>query len=1538
MTPSPTPVLALQEISYALDVPLDFVDLRKDLLDNGASSVTLVRLHYALKALGINLSLETMVSGLSVEDLIHKCIQIDSQGIYASPWKRERKSIATFERPSKRIACTEYVNTIPATLKHTYRYPMTEMQLTLLQSSLSSPGSNIISYHETHLPRDVPALKTAWAKVLRSEPLLSSSYVLDGSKAYVVELDDGSMDWKEVFVTDMESYDREIYKKGSEALAYGNCFRIITLRPLSGNAGRSRVIWRVHHALIDGYSHMLLLSRLEKALNGARLRPTTPFSQFATKLRNLQEALATSAMDYWARKHIEQEKSLSRLLLPTPTRGRALQGRCDTFTRSLDQTLLTSCCNEVGITVPTLYHAAWAVTMARYTDSSNVQFGTVFNGRSLPIAGSHSVIGPAINTLPFHVKVDSNLTVAQYLRDIFGNILALSSLQWTTPEHGFRRDFHTALNIQNDSKLMRKYLVPIEPPFSTVHSDIPLQVEVIPGKVDSIRFHFQLEHFSRSQVETMSEVFITAMTMVQKPKTRMEAYLRSIVDRTHCDDLSSWGNWSGLNTQTASTKDDLVTLFQGIACKYPSAIALQRGSSTMTYAELDTRSSYVARAISHSVAAGDVVCVHADRSFNWIVAIYAVLKAGAIYCPLAEELPAGVRNSNFVASGASLFVIGTHLDEHQKPESCSKTMVVEDILLTERLGEGCGRLSSSGPNPGTGAYLCFTSGSTGNPKGVLCHHRGLVAFQKDYDVRLHAKPGWKIAQVMSPAFDGSIHEIFSTFSYGATLLLRASQGFSHLGEADAAILTPSFARALDVQSFPNLKTVYFVGEAVTQDLNDTWASVKTVFNMYGPTEATCGVTIKRLQPSCPVSLGRPNSSSRVYILDKEQRLAPLGVVGEIYIAGVQVALGYIGNSKISESRFMSDCIIPNLEEQMYKTGDNAYWNEDGELVLVGRSDRQVKLRGFRIDLDGLEAQILRTGRKQAGVTQVAVTVNNGDLIAFVQPKSLDVDRLRQLLRTRLPHYAMPRRIVASQAFPMTPAGKRDYKRLEVFAQCFQNVANDTKPASMITPMERTIIATLREILALHETAFIDPTSNFVDLGATSVSLLFLSHRLTTTLSQKVALQSVIKHQTPRELAQALSTAEIVTASAEGDDEGAVLGERNASPIEADWWYKYQLHHGTSAFNVTFACRLSLKVDLKRLKSAWDSVLLRHRILSCNYRREGDGIVRTYFNKPPRTQFKEDLDVETESHVPFDLERQSLIRVTCTPNTMLVVASHIICDLTTLNSLLAEVADIYTCRKRTSVYVEYSQTRWAKGISCAQQTFWTRNLKGVHSLLPTQVPKRTTWNGNSRLIHIPKAIFQGMKRYITIQKATMHQLALAAVSLALQPDQMDLDIIIGAPHLGRNPETEMGTIGLFLQPLPVRIQYSHRSSSSADFDSYFRAVQRASREALSYALPFDQILSLLDIRPTEPGHQLFDYMVTFHEKADMPKLKIPGVEPIHTWTKGAKFKLMAEFAAATDESLELRLEYSTECFTEVEVQAIGDRIIRSIEDLVTFCVL
>jgi len=714
-------------------------------------------------------------------------------------------------------------------------------------------------------------------------------------------------------------------------------------------------------------------------------------------------------------------------------------------------------------------------------------------------------------------------------------------------------------------------------------------------------------------------------------------------------------------------------------------------------------------------------------------------------------------------------------------------------------------------------------------------------------------------------------------------------------------------------------------------VNDVWAAKKRLYNMYGPTEGTCGATIKRLLPGQPVNIGSPNPSTRVYILDRHQCLVPPGVVGEIYIAGVQVARGYIGRPDETAKRFLADSISRRAGERMYRTGDRAYWNYFGEIECLGRNDRQIKLRGFRLDMNDLE---IRMAQAAPAAIAVAIAPKDDYLVAMVQPVSLDVADFRSKIAEVLPVHALPRHITAVDNFPMTSAGKLDYRAIA------NNVRPSLKPTvkPLSTSSERALAAAWREALSMGPDVPITGDSNFVALGGHSILQLLLTSRLTTLFGRRIPFRLIVQSATLHDLARAIDGLQSQENSAISVFPGLVLGEHELSPMEREWWHKYELDQGSSAFNVTFACVFNSKiVDRGRLTTAWNVVMARHRILRCRYvghRRLG--VKRTYSDYPPQVQRVKSLNVWKEINRPFQLKRNDPIRVTISRDQMVIVISHIVCDLTTLQVLLREVASVYSGACLPSVKRTYMDTSsWSNIAFPGDLDFWTKYLEnaperpygGVKS-----VPDRNAYSGSSHVCKIPVNTYLRLVEFTEAQKFTFHQLSLAAVALALRIDSDDTDIVLGGPFFNRQSDDDLETIGLFLEPLPIRVRYSPNTTAPESI-SFVQVVQEASQSALAHAVPWNQLLQHLQVTPDFPDHPLLDTMVTFHDDRHAPKFPIRGVEPLITWTEGSKFRLLCEFFAVSEDTLLLRLEHDTDSFSRTSILRIERLIIEALECLV-----
>ncbi|KAI1660484.1 acetyl-CoA synthetase-like protein [Daldinia decipiens] len=1483
------------------------------------------------------------------------------------------------------FSCGKEVITAESLLSKIDTTEWTEPQLLLLRETSQNHKLNILTIHESYTGDwDVQDVCDAWMNTIVAEPIFKD--LLDDLDVLPQQLLP-----REIIQTDS---DEDLQKETLHAAhATGPISRLTVVQSSSPSASgetakSTTVVWRIHHAFMDGYSAHILRDKITRTLRGGEfVVPAGPsFRETVRFLGVLREERSESTRRFWNSKREKFPTATGELCLsPQRIAKTAEVTPQKSATIQFPSRQLAEAVTRTGYTTTVFFAAAWALTLGKFVDVDQVCFGVVFSGRDLPIPGAFDVVGPLINILPLFVQVPTKgdeTSVETFLRRIHDDILDLSNVQHSDTTEGFDRKLYSIMATQfecDEEEVPSPIHIDRNRP--DMQSGIPLNIVI--KEECRLQMLYSTAHFADEDMSNLQAVFKNSMNCLLQGNDA-NRLVSSVNDALLPQDMEKtirdWSNCASFETLDESKGDDLVTLFESVVARQPNDLAIIHGELEVSYDDLDQAAAIVAQKLS-LIEPNEAVCVYADRSVNWLVAIFGVLKAGGVYAPLDPSAPVSMRQANFIRSGAravlvpsratSRRIVSSRQEEDDAAPFQCLVLGVDDLLAADsaqaRNGfEACyprRRIA----RPDDLAYICFTSGSTGQPKAVQCTHKGLVAFQKDRVVRLGASKGVVVAQIMSPVFDGSIHEIFSALTHGATLRLASPdhQGdpFSHLRDSDVAILTPSIAKALDPNQYPRLKNVYLVGEAVPQSLCETWTKNRSLYNMYGPTEATCGTTIKQLFPNEAVSLGRPNPSSRVYILDRSLSLLPPGVVGELYIAGIQVSCGYIKLPEQNASRFLEDSVMPETGQKMYRTGDYAYWNSaTGDICILGRKDRQIKLNGFRLDLDDLEA---RVAKAIPGCGGTAIFRRDDHLIAAYQttsPDEISTLDVKAFISNTLPPYAMPQRIVAFNEFPLTAAGKLDYKTIE---KSISASLADTNIEAL--PQKRTIGATeiivvsiVRDFMKLDPSVPVDHDSNLTELGCHSILQLQLASRISSLVKRHFPVRKVIENLVVSRLASAIddilkednvidvAISEPLSSLA---SDSITLGESEVSSIERDWFLKYQRNLGTSSFNVSHVSELDASFDQHQaLVSAWNVVLARHDILRCRFRQSADGSVeRSYAVKSPKAVYAEDFDVRAAINKEFLLESEDPIRVLLSKRYMLVCVSHIICDYTTLNRLFEELAAVYFNDHSEELSLapqkRYQDTTyWNLDVDQATANFWKSYLSGIDvSEMPPYMKKpRTSYHGESLLFRLSKDTMTNLRTVSRSLRLTLHQIALAVVSLVLQADNPSKqDLFLGSPYLGRQ-EDDMRTIGLFLQPLPIRIRRRSNQDESdfkeASLATFLQAVQESSRSSLGHAIHWDSLMDILASSDDEklrlaaateiPNNPLFDAMVTFHELDTTGKSSsstIPGIQPLVNWAEGAKFGIMFEFSAVSSSSVTLRVEYDTSLFSSDEVRLFVARI-------------
>lgn len=803
--------LVLQEICSTLDITSAAIDLNAGFVELGGHSISAIDLASVCKSQGIHLSIEDILLCNTVAEVLGSAKWIANSPAHDEmPFSSTRYPLKRAAEPAlgpltKRQQTSLHPYTSLDSPSTGFQAPMTEMQLAFMQGSQANPGTNTISFFETYQTRDVPIMKRAWKTVIESEPIFRTTFDVTEDKATLVEHMHARFSWEEIVVRSQEDYEKMLEDNGESEDVFTS-FKVITRPRDSRDASLSTIVWRVHHALIDGFSAALVYKKVRQVAAGLSVKAGTSFLYLARDLQALQYANQSASQHYWKQRQERSANAVGEILLPPPiTTDMFSKNATKSISVSLQVDRLSECARKAKVSPVSIYYAAWAMVLSKYNDSDSVVFGAVLAGRNLPLTGVNDSIGPLVNTLPLHVSLNRAWTTTKYMRHVFKSLVGLSTVQYSRAEDGFKREFSSALTTEFEMQASGLDGVqPVGKSYFTAITDLPLSVYI---SDNALRLCYHCHSFNKKDIERLGEHYRNALLSLTAPEDSIENCMENMLPSESRTLLRKLGNGLSDATTASSIHDDLVTLFERAVSENPSAIAAEKGSEKISYNELHVKADRVAKQLSRFIKPGDVVCVNADRSLNWIVAIYGILKAGGVYSPQDKALPAVVRDTNFQSAAAKVFLVPSSSDRRLKPSSCDVCLAVDELLAESSLAQPEVSLRHT-PTPSANAYICFTSGSTGKPKGVICTHEGLVAFQKTAEVRLFAGPGRKISQIMAPAFDGSIHEIFSALSYGATLVLSDSiDPVSHLRLVDSAILTPSIAQKLAPSDFPRLKTV-----------------------------------------------------------------------------------------------------------------------------------------------------------------------------------------------------------------------------------------------------------------------------------------------------------------------------------------------------------------------------------------------------------------------------------------------------------------------------------------------------------------------------------------------------------------------------------------------------------------------------------------------------------------------------------------------------------------------------------------------------------
>ncbi|CBL45103.1 Non-ribosomal peptide synthetase modules and related proteins [gamma proteobacterium HdN1] len=1373
----------------------------------------------------------------------------------------------------------------------------------------------------------------------------------------------------------------------------------------------------IHHIVTDGWSMGILIRDLATAyvqihaLGECRLpSQRLQYLDFTLWQRACVDDARLSQMhDYWKK----QLQGVPALNLPTDKTRPPLQtynsGTVRFTISALSRSRLTRFAQSENASLFMALIAGFAVLLKRYSGQSDFAIGTPVAGRER--AELENIVGFFVNTLAVRVQPENSLDFRGLLRQVQKTVLDGFSNQ----EMPFEEIVDAVATVRDLSRsplfqvmLAYQNLPPME--FGLGDTGATgngttgnIEISRFDAGVEAVKYDLYLTLWEESEGLGASFQYNTDLFLPETAEA-MVAHFCHLLDSSVEDPACSLDRIDimppriaqqillGWN-QTASQYERDIPVTRAIeqqTAENPARIALIFGEDRYTYAEINARANQLSHYLVESgLQSGDFVGVLCDRSLDMVLALIAVLKAGAAYVPIDPDYPLD-RIQYVVNSAKPRFVLSQQAVAERIPLEATRYVLLD--TLREAVQSQPETNLSVELDPRAPGYVIYTSGSTGNPKGVVIGKDAFVNFIHGMNESIGMCADDRSIAITSLSFDISGLEMFMPLVNGACIVLAsAEQGRD--AEALVALLekehvtfmqaTPATWHMLVQEHWqpPAGFKVLCGGEPMPVALANRLVDLGVaLYNVYGPTETTVWSTVYHLNHHVTknVSVGRPIANTSIYVLDEHHQPVPVGVPGELFIGGHGVAAGYLHRPDLTEERFIANPFNDGLSDRIYQTGDLVRYLPDGNLECLGRLDHQIKIRGFRIELGEIEAVLNKKPEVREGIVHyhddaAGVKYLVGYVVANEgahQEGGVTPADLRAHLSQTLPDYMVPTVWVFLNEMPLTPNGKVDRKALPKPDEDNQEQREYAAPE---TSLQKALAELWAEILHVERVGLHD---NFFELGGQSLLATKLVSQIRRKLKTPLAIRDLMVHATIAELAQVMEQNQ-GQAGKPAIKPRTQFGTAALSYGQQRLWFFEQMNPGTAANNMPAALKIRGKLRVDVLEKALQELIRRHETLRTHFTTDADGEARQIIEASvdwsighhdlsalSDAEFDQQLSQRTVRNLltPIDLGDSSLLRVNLITRSegeeyyLLFCMHHIISDAASIMIFIQELVVLYTVFSLNKVsplpelriqyadYAEWQRTWLSRDRMESQLTYWREKLDGAPVLLELPFdkprPAQQSTEGASLSFRFDEGFTQRMRAFCVAQQLTPFMFTLAAWKLLLSKYSGKTDIVIGVPSLGRDmPEVER-IIGFFIHSFALRTRFD-------DNPTVAEALQRVRTtvlEAFSNGdVPIDMLVEELGIRRNPSYSPLVQVAFQLMEQGSLAQDTLSqtitrgttvgdiSVEPLGSVSGTAKFDITLNLNLAGDQ-LAGSFEYGTALFDVTTIQRLANQFCTLCESL------
>ncbi|WP_138762452.1 non-ribosomal peptide synthetase [Pseudomonas lactis] len=1334
----------------------------------------------------------------------------------------------------------------------------------------------------------------------------------------------------------------------------------------------------LHHIIADGWSLNILIDEFSRlyaaAAQGQPLELPPLALQYADygswQRQWLAEGEGQRQLAYW-RAQLGDEHPALNLATDHPRAGQHRHSAARHSVR-LDARLsaaIRQTAQAHDSTPFMLLLATFQTLLYRYSGQRDIRIGVPNANR--PRQETQGLIGFFINTLVLRADLDGRLPFNQLLAATRETTLAAQAHQdlpfeqllEAFPQAREQGLFQVMFNHQQrDLSALRRLpgLLADELPWHSREAKFDLQLhseEDRNGRL-SLSFDYADELFDCATIQRLAEQFIHLLQAVCSQPQHAIGDLPLM----QADEQQPWSE-----APCAPARHWLPEL---LSQRTSDATALVWQDGSLTFAQLHTQANRLAHYLRDKGVGPDVcVAIAAERSPQLLIGLLAIIKAGGAYVPLDPDYPAERLAYMLKDSGVQLLLTQTALLP-QLPSAEGVCVIAMDSLHLDSWPTQAPGLHLHGDNL---AYVIYTSGSTGQPKGVGNTHGALAERLQWMQATYQLNDTDVLMQKAPISFDVSVWECFWPLITGCRLVLagpgehrdphRIAQLVQEHGVTTLHFVPPLLQLFIDeplVAECTSLRRLFSGGEALPAELrNRVLARLPAVqlHNRYGPTETAINVT----HWQCAASdgerspIGRPLGNVICRVLDEQLNPLPVGVPGELCIGGIGLARGYLGRAGLTAERFVADP-LGAAGTRLYRTGDRARWNADGVLEYLGRLDQQVKLRGFRVEPEEIEARLLAL----AGIAQAVVLVRDAQLIGYYTADAeLDEQTVKIALAAELPEYMVPALLMRLDAMPLSPSGKLDRRALP------EPVWQTREHVEPHTPLQLQIAAIWREVLGLPRIGLRD---DFFALGGHSLLATQIISRTRQACDVELPLRTLFEASELGDFAEQVG---LIQAAGQRNQQTAIAKVDRSQPVPLSYsqqrmWFLWQMEPDSPAYNVGGMARLRGVLDVGRFEAALQALIMRHETLRTTFP-SVDGVacqkvsaqttVRmgwqdfSALNEPQRQQRLQQL-ADVEAHTPFNLETGPLLRACLVKageqeHYLVLTLHHIVTEGWAMDIFARELSALYEAfiDERDSPlpalpvqYLDYSvwQRQWMEaGERQRQLDYWTAQLGNEHPLLelPGDRPRPPVQSHRGELYRfdLSDELAARVRAFNAQHGLTLFMTMTATLAVLLYRYSGQTDLRIGAPVANRiRPESE-GLIGAFLNTQVLRCQLTGQMQVS----ELFEQVRHTVIEGQSHQdLPFDHLVEALQPPRSAAYNPLFQVMCNVQRWEFQQSRQLAGmtVEYLANDARATKFDLNLE-VTDLDHRLGCCLTYSTDLFDEPRIARMAAHWCNLLEALI-----